>query len=215
MYGLDSAGGWNRVLGVIPNEYRAQIDNAKANTDFWVNLWFLSFAVLVEYVSFTIFALFRPGTSFNFLFGDLISAGTIWIPAIALLTIILANVRARSAAMEWGDLVKSAFDIFLPDLRKQLGLRTPSTMGEDRDLWATFSRALIYGDPRDVDDLANFRAEGSNQAQERAHQLEQELHRLRQERQEQEVRLREEARRLREELEAERAKGFWVRLFGG
>lgn len=49
------------------------------------------------------------------------------------------------------------------------------------------------------------------QAQERAEQLEQERARLEGERR----RAEEEAQRLREELEAEQAKGFWRRLFGG
>ena len=49
------------------------------------------------------------------------------------------------------------------------------------------------------------------QAQERAEQLEQESARLKAERR----RAEEEAQNLREELEAEQAKGFWRRLFGG
>jgi hypothetical protein len=151
MYGLESSqGGWNRLQGVIPNEYRAIIDSAKANTDLWLNLWFLSFAVLVEYVLVTLSAVFVLDTA---------EPKLAWImPLLALLLIIYsANVRARHAAAEWGDLVKSSFDLFLPDLRKQLGLRTPPTMEEERRLWNTFSRALIYADPYSVDELTQFR----------------------------------------------------------
>ncbi len=41
MYGLDAIPGWDRLLAVIPKDYRELVDTAKAQTDFWVNLWFL------------------------------------------------------------------------------------------------------------------------------------------------------------------------------
>jgi hypothetical protein len=151
MYGLDSQGGWNRLLGVIPTDYRTIVDTAKANTDFWVNLCFLSFVVLFQWITLAIYT------------------HSLEVPLLAvavLLVLIAANIRARTAATEWGDLVKSAFDVFLPDLRKQLGLRTPPTMEAERRLWSSFSQALIYGNPYSLDHLATFRAEDKDRLDE-------------------------------------------------
>ena len=50
MYGLDAIPGWLRILAVIPKDYRESVDNAKAQVDFWLNLWFLSILMIFEYV---------------------------------------------------------------------------------------------------------------------------------------------------------------------
>jgi hypothetical protein len=61
------------------------------------------------------------------------------------ITFVAASRMARHAAVGWGSLVKSSFDLFLPDLRQQLGF-SDVTVG-DRDLWDWFSQAIIYRKP--------------------------------------------------------------------
>jgi hypothetical protein len=39
IYGLEAIDGWPRLLAVIPADYRQAIDDAKAQVDFWVNIW--------------------------------------------------------------------------------------------------------------------------------------------------------------------------------
>jgi hypothetical protein len=48
MYGMDAVYGWNRLQAVIPTVYRDLVNDAKAQVDFWVNLWILSSIFLVE-----------------------------------------------------------------------------------------------------------------------------------------------------------------------
>jgi hypothetical protein len=88
------------------------------------------------------------------------------------------------------------------ELRARLELteRAESTLREELERERTLRHA----------DVERERSERL-QAQVRAEQLEQESARLEAEHR----RCEEEAQRLREELEAERAKGFWRRLFGG
>lgn len=49
MYGIESICWWNRLLAVMPSDYRNLIDNAKAQVDFWVNLGLLSLLLIIEY----------------------------------------------------------------------------------------------------------------------------------------------------------------------
>ena len=75
MYGLEPTKGWNRLLGVIPNEYRALIDDARTYTDFWVNLWLFGIVFLIEYVAFAVYVVGVFGTIWLPLFP--------WVPLIA------------------------------------------------------------------------------------------------------------------------------------
>jgi uncharacterized repeat protein (TIGR01451 family) len=47
----------------------------------------------------------------------------------------------------WGATVKSAFDLYRRDLLKELGYNyVPRTIEEERDMWSSISRQLIFGD---------------------------------------------------------------------
>ena len=54
MYGLESIEGWDRILAVVPKDYRTLMDSAKAQTDFWINIVFLGNIFICEYVMFII-----------------------------------------------------------------------------------------------------------------------------------------------------------------
>lgn len=132
MYGLDSIPGWSRLLSVIPEDYRSLIDDSKVNVDFWVNICFLSIIFILEYFYLSISA------------GQ---ANLIWVPFMAIFVVILSYVRAESSSVEWGDMVKSAFDVYLPDLGKKLSFEESSSTLDANSLWSKFSQAIIYGDP--------------------------------------------------------------------
>ena len=48
---------------------------------------------------------------------------------------------------EWGNLVKAAFDCYLPDLGKRLGYKLPLTGDEQRRFWIAVSCRAIYHRP--------------------------------------------------------------------
>lgn len=135
MYGMDTIVGWNRLLAVIPKDYRDIIDEAKAVTDFWVNLWALAGVVVVEYAA---LALWNRS---NF------AADTLWFPACALAVIVFASGQAKQAAVAWGDVVKSSVDTYLPALRAQLQLPAETDPDKARKVWEAFSQAANYRDP--------------------------------------------------------------------
>ncbi|NJN65907.1 MAG: hypothetical protein HC884_03915 [Chloroflexaceae bacterium] len=106
MYGVDAIPGWNRLLAVMPEAYAQLVDNEKAIVDFWVNMWLASLLCLVEYVGVALYT--------HTIVAPL-------LPPIALALLLFAYLRARSAAVEWGDMFKAAFDVFLPDLHRKFG----------------------------------------------------------------------------------------------
>lgn len=129
MYGLDAIPGWERLLTVIPKEYRTLIDDAKAQTDFWLNLWFLNLVFAFEYI---------------FL---LISTQKLNLISLLPLTIFLSFItsyRARLAVVEWGHYIKAAFDVFLPELYEKLGFEQPCDRDAERANLVRFSQAIIY-----------------------------------------------------------------------
>jgi hypothetical protein len=129
MYGFEAIKGWERLLAVVPKDYRQLIDDAKAQTDFWVNLGFLSLVFILEYAGMSIFS--RQIALF-------------WSPLLALGIVVVAYNRARNAAAEWGEMVKAAFDVFLPELREKMGLGDPAGPEGERAMWTRFSQAILY-----------------------------------------------------------------------
>lgn len=129
IYGLDAIPGWERLLTVIPKDYRTLIDDAKAQTDFWVNFWLFSLIFLFEYITILLIS-----HQYKFL----------WILPISILLAFITSFRARMAALEWGHYIKSSFDVFLPELYKKLELRHPLDREEERKNFARFSQTIIY-----------------------------------------------------------------------
>lgn len=132
MYGAEAITIWNRLLTVIPKEYRELINEAKTQTDFWLNIWFLGILLVLEYLALTIY-------SFHL--------NLLWVPFLIVGIIFFASWMARRAALEWGDWVKGAFDIFLPKLHKELMFPIPNSKEEEKKQWIEFSQAIIYRHP--------------------------------------------------------------------
>ncbi|OGO17695.1 MAG: hypothetical protein A2Z14_05695 [Chloroflexi bacterium RBG_16_48_8] len=132
MYGIEAVQGWNRLLAVMPDNYLKLIDNAKAQMDFWINLKLLSIIYLFEYLIFVIHK------------SQLKALET---TIIALIVLLLSNSRACSAALGWGEYVKSAFDVYLPELRTKLGYSELTNKEDERRFWGEFSWAMIYRRP--------------------------------------------------------------------
>jgi hypothetical protein len=129
MYGVDSIVVWVRLLAVIPDNYRELVDTAKAQTDFWLNLWLVAIMAIMEYVAVLLYAR---------------DVAMLWFPLLFALLVRVASARARTAAVHWGDYVKASFDLFLPALREKLQLPAPENIREERKLWTNFSQVVIY-----------------------------------------------------------------------
>lgn len=138
MYGIESIDGWSRILAVIPKDYRELMDNEKNQVDFWVNVGFLSLALLLEYISFSIYTQSTPEW---------------WIAAIILLIALAAPHFAEESAIGWGDYVKASFDVFAPKLRESLGFVPPAERDAEERQWTAFSQAIIYRLPEQMPEI--------------------------------------------------------------
>jgi hypothetical protein len=132
MYGLDDISGWNRLVAVIPEGFLSQIDSAKSVVDFWLNVIVLSFIFCIEYVVLVIH-------------GQQLVA--IWMPLAAVIVAWFAYSRSKAAVINWGDLVKASFDVFLPKLLEAMQLAQPADKSQEREIWFDFSQATIYRHP--------------------------------------------------------------------
>lgn len=128
MYDAEAITLWPRLQAVMDESFAEIIDGAKAQFDFWVNLSLLSILLFM----FTGILIVVTGIqSFMLMF----------LPIIVL---YVTFSRARRAAAGWGELVKAAFDIYLPVLAAKLGYRLPLSRKEEREFWDHFSIAITY-----------------------------------------------------------------------
>lgn len=133
MYGVDSIPTWSRLLTVIPVDYRKLIDDSKAIVDLWINLLFITIFIFIEYW---------------IIIYNLRKFELLWIPFLLISFAIISFYRATNAAIIWGDFVKAAFDIYLPELKEKLGFISSSPDETDSKLiWQKFSQAVIYHKP--------------------------------------------------------------------
>jgi hypothetical protein len=136
IYGIDAVEGWNRLVAMINKDYQKQIDDAKAQTDFWLNLWVFGILALIEYAIIVIYvALFRDITEHLYM---------LWFLPALLLFPFLASWGSRLAALEWGNYVKSSFDVYLPVLGKQLGFPSNLDYEQEKKLWDLFRKQVTY-----------------------------------------------------------------------
>jgi hypothetical protein len=129
MYGFEAIGGWGRLLAVIPKDYLELIDAARAQVDLWVNFGLVFILLQIEYV----WVAFATGTPL-----------AEWVVLLFIALGTLAPLRATSAAREWGDFVKSAFDVYRFGLLESLGVDIPKNREEEKAMWNKYSQAIIY-----------------------------------------------------------------------
>jgi hypothetical protein len=135
MYGIESIQAWSRLNAVLTDDFDKNIDTAKSQTDFWVNVWLLGLLLLVEYIVLVAYYHTFPVP---------------WIPALALGGILIGCLRAKQAAIVWGEWVKASFDVHLPELASKMNLSVPDDREEARRFWQRYSQAIIYRLPEQL-----------------------------------------------------------------
>lgn len=142
VYGIDSIPGWLRLQAVIPKEFQALLNDAHAQVDFFVNTLFLSVVVaLLATIRCTVDVIANWNSVDNL---------ALIFPVTAIVAIAVAGLAYSAAvglAGAWGDLVKSAFDLYLPSLAKQLGYQLPDTESERRAFWEAVTSMFLYWTP--------------------------------------------------------------------
>ncbi len=132
MYGFEAIEGWERLTAVIPKSYMEVVNTVQAETNFWVNLGFISILLLFEYIGIVIYT-----RQFELY----------WFPILPIVVGLIALSTAKTSAHGWGVTVKAAVDLFLPDLCTKLQFLPPLTKDQERQLWTQYSQAILYNLP--------------------------------------------------------------------
>lgn len=140
IYGIEATEGWSRLVSVIPKDYRELIEGAKAQTDFWINLLFLSWVIILEYITLFITHGYRIFWPLNL---DIRNMQASWILIIAMVAALIASYEAKQSAFEWGDWLKAAFDVYLPQLIAKMRFEITGESSH-ADLLLAFSQASVY-----------------------------------------------------------------------
>jgi hypothetical protein len=140
-YGLDAVFFWPRLIAVVPDSTRSDLSDARATFVLLLNVCTLALLFSAGAFAALIFAVIRPADVF-------------WASAAGAL--VLAYLMYRSAlgpAQAYGELVRSAFDLYRGDLLAQLKLSEPASFEQERTLWDNLGQMMYRGDASDPDVL--------------------------------------------------------------
>ncbi len=132
VYGVESIVVWYRLLAVLPSDYRDTVNLQKSSVDFWLNLWIGSLILSFLYFFLHMYSGASPSLMFPLAFGALA---------------FFAAKAAKESALNWGEYVKTSFDVYLPELQKKLGFSVSFTRKQERDLWKAISQTFLYRHP--------------------------------------------------------------------
>jgi hypothetical protein len=146
LYGVDSVPVWLRLASVIPRDYMALLDDARAQVDCFVNLTFLALLIALASLVDASYEADWHALSLNGILVPFNSASLRHIACAAgssALAVIM-YYWATERVIAWGGLDRSAFDCYLPAVLKQLGFAILPTDAERRDFWSEFSALITY-----------------------------------------------------------------------
>jgi hypothetical protein len=128
---------WPRLYAILPEGLRADLGNTRASLD----------GLLVIATLGWIFALF----AFCYLIAIRVFDYRLWIVSIGG-SLVLSRSAYRSSlavAMAFGELVRTAFDLYRHDLIRQMGYTVPSSLAQERRFWENLVTLLYRGDTKD------------------------------------------------------------------
>ncbi|GII94694.1 hypothetical protein [Sinosporangium siamense] len=126
-YGADAVFLWPRLYLVIPESTRKRVDESRDTMDQQIVL--ASLSVLFCAADLAVAALLPAA---------------LWASALlcGLLLTTLAYRAAVGAALAFGEIVRSCFDLYRRDLMQHLGLEPPATLEAERALWEALQQQL-------------------------------------------------------------------------
>lgn len=152
-YKIDSITLWPRLIACIDKEYAVSIDDAKISFDFMINSSALSAMMVL--------LLLIAGLAYP---AHLASASLFWQWLIEIISFALASYifyfLSIYRAGAWGDMVKSAFDLYRWKLLDQLGYKQElKSKDEERSLWDAISLQMILGDRQSGPRITGYASE--------------------------------------------------------
>lgn len=148
VYGLDAIPTWPRLEAVLPERLLERIAESKAQLDFCINILLTGLIVIFTY---------------GYLAFTMEKLPDWWLAVVGLVAVVLGYRIAADALHQYGEYVKSAFDLHRGDLADRLGLVLPRSPELERAMWTEVSRMMIYRSPAAWDRLTRFRKRGGTE----------------------------------------------------
>ncbi len=151
VYGADSIPLWLHLSTLIPATFQSALDDARAQVNCTVNICFFAATVsllaiarfLWSAVSQVVATSLDPRAVEAALFN--VSNGIYLMVAIVAASVCrLTYLFSIEQVYAWGDLVKAAFDCYLPDLAKKMGFELADSADKRTAFWTAVSRQAIY-----------------------------------------------------------------------
>jgi len=140
VYGADPIPLWLHLSSVIPKEFAAALDDARAAVNFLLNICY--FAGIISLAAFV-----RVVVHGSIVTPPLLDLKTLLFAAVAVGAGCICRTSYNfsiESIHAWGDLVKAAFDCFLPALAERLGYALPKSAADQQNFWTDVSRRAIY-----------------------------------------------------------------------
>lgn len=152
-YKMNAVTAWPRLIYAIDPDYYNQIDQSNNGLAFVVNSMVLSalLALMCLIASIHQFMVWGLTKSYEISlnspqvlveFGWLYLGGVVFFMGVA----YFFYNASLPAAKQYGNMIRSAYDLFRFDLRKQLRLPLPADSDEDRQSWERWSEFVAVGD---------------------------------------------------------------------
>jgi hypothetical protein len=149
-YGMDAVFFWPRLYMVLPETMRDSLQNARSSLDL----------TLVTSALGWLYAL----TACCFLALAGASSWYLWLVAAAGVLAALAAYRGTvRAGVTYGELVRTAFDLYRGDLLAQLGYAAPTSLAQEQVLWRNLGKQM-YRRRADDPSVLRYAAAGEQPA---------------------------------------------------
>jgi len=143
-YGADSITVWSRLGAVIPAGFQGQINDARSQVDFFVNVMVLALAIAMLA---GVQAVMQVGDSGVPPLSQKATHDVRHLLVVAGAALASAAVAYRWALAQiggWGELVKSAFDCYLPTLAAQIGYDLPNSEAQRVAFWKDITQLFVF-----------------------------------------------------------------------
>lgn len=147
VYGVDSIAVWPRMQALFSKDFQALVDDARAQIDFFINLWVFSVLFAAIAIARIVYALYSTWPALE----KVSEHAAVWGFGVGAIGAVLLAWGSYEGATEragaWGELVRSAFDLYLSALANQLGYELPPAEADRRIFWGAINSAFLYQRP--------------------------------------------------------------------
>jgi len=128
VYGIDAIAVWTRIVQLAASDHKKSIEDAKSQVDFALNLFYISYFLLIEYIAMSLFTWTMPAKLVPFLLIFFVWA--------------FYNI-AIDSAKAWGEEVKAVFDLYRYNLLEKMGI-SGITKSSEKEKWEEINQLFLY-----------------------------------------------------------------------